>query len=371
MGAVLRATALLPMIKRKYPSSKVTWITDSPALLENNPYIDLVLANHETTLNYLPAFDFDIGLVIDKSLDASAILRKTQVDIVYGFVANGATGAIEPATPAAFELWDIGLNNEKKFFSNFKTELQLQAETLELDYSRDHYGIYLSEEEKNESTQRNILWSVFGKKTVIGLNTGCGPLLPEKKFPIAKWVEILSQFQKHESLLQKVSLVLLGGPAETAEHQALKTNFPFLNLSPLSQGLRDGLMSVGACDLIITGDSLGMHMGIGLKKYVVAWFGPSCAHEIDLYDRGEMLYATTLLCSPCWKRTCNQKSKCNDSMLAETILKALERGLDFLKQAPPLLDFERYQISHLQEKQMGDDYHTPHEFMNLMIEMLL
>lgn len=371
MGAVLRATALLPMIKRKYPSSKITWITNSPALLKHNPYVDVVLANTESDLNNLKAFEFDIAFVIDKSIEASSILRRAQVDMVYGFLANAQTGAIEPATSAAFELWDLGLNNEKKFFINAKPELQLQAEALELNFSRDPYGVYLSEEEQNEINQRKILWSVFGKKQVVGLNTGCGPLLPEKKFTLRKWTEILSEIQKYSWMLQKLSFVLLGGTAEAEDHKALKMAFPFLNLSPLDQGLRDGLVSVGACDLLVTGDSLGMHMGIGLKKYVIAWFGPSCAHEIDLYDRGEALLSATLPCSPCWKRTCNKDYKCNDSINAETILKALERGLDFLKQAPPLLDSERFLLNYNHEKQRGEDFQSPHEFMNLMIEMLL
>ena len=43
---------------------------------------------------------------------------------------------------------------------------------------------------------------------------------------------------------------------------------------------------MNACDIVVSGDSLGMHMAIGLKKWVVAWFGPTCHQEIDLYDRG-------------------------------------------------------------------------------------
>jgi heptosyltransferase-2 len=372
MGAVLRATALLPMIKRKFPSSKITWITETPELLRYNPYVDFAFNTSESDLNKLPAFNFDIALVVDKSIQASAILKRAHVDMVYGFLANSQTGAIEPATTAAYELWDLGLDNDKKFFENSKTELQLQAEALELVYNRDPYGVFLSQVEKTESAQRKILWSVFGKKTIVGINTGCGPLLPEKKFPLTKWCQVFEKISLNDNLLQKISLVLLGGPAEQHDHEQLKNNFPFLQFSPLTNGLRDGLVSADACDLLITGDSLGMHMGIGLKKYVIAWFGPSCAQEIDLYDRGEKILAATMPCSPCWKRTCNKDYKCNDSIEADSILSALARGLDFKEQVPPILDSERIQLNKFRGVNENEElYHAPHEFMNLMAEMIL
>jgi heptosyltransferase-2 len=69
-----------------------------------------------------------------------------------------------------------------------------------------------------------------------------------------------------------------------------------------------------------------MHMGIGLKKYVVAWFGPTCAHEIDLYGRGEKVLST-LPCSPCWKRGCDVFEPCNQKIDLEAMEKALDRGL--------------------------------------------
>jgi heptosyltransferase-2 len=63
-------------------------------------------------------------------------------------------------------------------------------------------------------------------------------------------------------------------------------------------------------DLVITGDSFGMHMAIGLKKHVIAWFGLSCVAEIEIYGRGEKLYQKDLECSPCWKKSCPNNLEC-------------------------------------------------------------
>jgi len=64
------------------------------------------------------------------------------------------------------------------------------------------------------------------------------------------------------------------------------------------------------CDVVITGDSFGMHLAIALKKFVIAWFGLSCWEEIDLYNRGEKLFQTQLECSPCWKKECPYNLEC-------------------------------------------------------------
>src|SRR5258708_2438320 len=48
LGAVLRATAILPAIKRRWNNAHVTWMTSTAAssLLENNPMIDRILKNN-------------------------------------------------------------------------------------------------------------------------------------------------------------------------------------------------------------------------------------------------------------------------------------------------------------------------------------
>ncbi|MEN0060099.1 MAG: glycosyltransferase family 9 protein, partial [Bdellovibrio sp.] len=117
-------------------------------------------------------------------------------------------------------------------------------------------------------------------------------------------------------------VVLLGGPEDTARNQDIAEGLPVIS-SETQSGLRDGLVSVAACDVVITGDSLGMHMAISQQKHVVAWFGPTCAHEIDLYDRGSHIL-TQSPCSPCWKRTCENAVMCYDQVSLEEMIDAVK-----------------------------------------------
>src|SRR6185437_6089748 len=80
---------------------------------------------------------------------------------------------------------------------------------------------------------------------------------------------------------------------------------------------------------VFSGDSLGMHMAIGLKKWVVAWFGPTCPQEIELYGRGRKIL-TQAPCSPCWKRVCQQEKMCYDQVDFEQTVNALLEGWKWL-----------------------------------------
>ena len=310
LGAVVRSTALLPAIRRRYPHSHITWVTDRPAdrLLAGHPLVDrVVVGDHDGVLE-LRAMSFDVALVVDKSLRASGILASTSADLVLGFKAE-SNGAIVPANPEARELWEIGLSDHVKFHLNRKTETQLIHEALDLGpWQRDPYSLHLTPEEHGQVSLRRKEWGK-GHRAIIGINTGCAATLPAKKLSVAGHVELISRLLVESN---GISIVLLGGREDAARNFEItcgvfKRTGKAVIESPTEGGLRDGLVSVAACDVVISGDSLGMHMAIAMGLPVVAWFGPSCAHEIDLYDRGVAIQ-TKATCSPCWKRHCPKQA---------------------------------------------------------------
>jgi heptosyltransferase II len=326
LGAVLRATSLLPAIKRKYPHSHITWVTKAPAhhLLKNNPMVDRVLTLASEDLLSLKALDFDLALVVDKSIAASGIVRDLNIKEIRGFGARPESGAIVPLNAAAEELWRLGLSDHLKFFVNKKPETQLLCEALDFaPWSRDEYVLQLSSEERTLVSERRAEWSANGK-IIIGLNTGCSTVIPYKKWTVAYHRQIIRKLGE----FPHVSLILLGG-SEDSERNGQIANGLGVIQSPTTLGLRDGLASVAACDLVITGDSLGMHMAIALKKWVVAWFGPTCAAEIDLYDRGVKL-ETKAACAPCWKRSCSRTPMCYDQVPMDAVKQAVSEGIQWI-----------------------------------------
>lgn len=321
LGAVVRSTSLLKAIKRKYPSSMITWVTDAPAhhLLKNHPAIDRVLTTSEADLLQLAALEFEVALVIDKSLKAAGVVKRTTVDQVFGFAVNSKNGAIIPATEAANELWQLGLDDERKFFINQKPETQLMVEALELgSYQRDEYWLPLNYQEELQAGERRVAW-LQGKSYIIGVNTGCSNVIAHKKLTVSYQRKMIQELQTRFSDAQ---IVLLGGPEDTERNQQIAEGLDVIS-SATTSGLRDGLVSVASCDIVITGDSLGMHMAIAQKKQVIAWFGPTCAHEIDIFDRGFKIL-TQSPCAPCWKRTCEKDIMCYDQVRLGDIVDAVK-----------------------------------------------
>lgn len=321
LGAVTRSTALLPAIRRKFPNCHLTWVTQKPAdqILMHNPLIDRVLTTAPDDLLSLSSLEFDVALVIDKGQKAAGVLAQTHADLVFGFTVDPRTGAVLPATPSAEELWSIGLSDHKKFFENKKAETQLAHEALELGaWRRDEYVLGLNPNEQQTVERKRAAWAGSSNLPIVGINTGCSNVIPFKKLTVERHRELV------KALLPHYRVVLLGGKEDSVRNQRIAFGLDVLQ-SSTQDGLRDGITSVAACDIVVTGDSLGMHLAIGLKKWTVAWFGATCSHEIDLYDRGEHVLAK-VGCSPCWKRSCDKPTMCYDMVSVTELVEAVHRG---------------------------------------------
>jgi len=122
--------------------------------------------------------------------------------------------------------------------------------------------------------------------------------------------------------MHRFKIMLLGGPEDEERNKIIYSHFEgkIIN-TPTNFGVRKGASYENIPQVIITGDSFGMHLAIALKKYVIAWFGLSCWTEIDLYDRGVKIFPEGLHCAPCWKKTCPYNLECIQMIDLERIVK--------------------------------------------------
>ncbi|MBF0440356.1 MAG: glycosyltransferase family 9 protein [Oligoflexales bacterium] len=321
LGAVLRSTCLLKAIKRKYHDSHITWITypASKALLQNNPLIDRIICVDGNTSAVINRLEFDILFAVDKSLEAGALAESIIAKEKYGFGLD-RNGVIRPLNHLANYQYDIGLDDNLKFFTNQKPETQQITETMGLEWVRDPYVLELTFSEKKEIEERRIK-ALNGSLGIIGYNTGCSELYPYKKFTVNKSIELIHMWRK---VFPALKIALLGGKEDTLRQESIKEEFlkdPFVINTPTTEGLRSGLLWMATSDVVFTGCSLGLHMAIALKKPVVCWFGVSCSQEIDLYDNGIKLQSK-VSCSPCWKKSCEMEPKCFDQVSMDEIADA-------------------------------------------------
>jgi ADP-heptose:LPS heptosyltransferase len=323
MGDVLMTTAQLPALKRKFPESTIWWITLPPAdkLLINNIYLDKVLQFNAESFLILSEMKFDLIMNIDKSQRSCALLNSVKADKKLGFGLT-ENGKIIPLNKGAEYNFVLGMNDHLKFKVNKRTGQDYLAETLELTpfYKNDEYVFSLNDEEISFTNSFKNQNGISENDFVIGFNTGCSNLYPNKKMNIEQHVYLIKNL-----LLKDYKILLLGGPEDTERNNEIYSHFPgkIIN-TPTTEGIRRGACYESIPDLIITGDSFGMHLAIALKKYVIAWFGLSCWTEIELYNRGIKLFNENLDCSPCWKKNCPYNLECIETIDLNKIIEEVD-----------------------------------------------
>lgn len=308
MGDVLMTTAQLPAIKRKYPESIIYWITlkISAPLLYNNQYIDKVFSFDAESILILNQIEFDVVMNVDKSQRSCSLLNSVKAKTKLGFGLD-KNGIIIPVNESAYYNYNLGMDDNLKFKVNQRTGQDYLAETFELDYKRDEYVFNFTDEELRFIETYKKEKKIRDSDKIIGFNTGCSNLYPNKKLSVGQHIYLINKFL----LKKKYKIMLLGGPEDTDRNREIAEHFRGRVINtPTDEGVRRGACYEAIPQVIITGDSFGMHLAIALKKYVIAWFGVSCWTEIDLYDRGQKLFQADLFCSPCWKKECPYDLEC-------------------------------------------------------------
>ena len=312
LGNVLDNTPILHAIKRKYPVSTIYWMTlpNAEKILVNNPFIDKLYLWTDESRMIARSIEYDVVMNADKSLYACAFANEVNAKKKLGFLLND-DGKIVPAKESAMYSYIMGIDDQKKFRENKRSGVDIIHEVFELDYKRDRYVFNFSDEEKEfiESYKKSI--SYDNGKVYCGFNTGCSELFPNKKMTVEQHVTLITEILKNPNIV----IMLLGGREDTERNGKIFNAFGaedrkrIIN-TPSTEGIRRGACYMSVSDIVISGDSFGMHLAIALQKYIISWYGLSCWEEIELYDYGIKIFQKDLECSPCWKRVCPYDLEC-------------------------------------------------------------
>lgn len=318
MGNVLVTTSLLPAIKRKYPESTIEWITlkNAAPLLENNPLLHRVHVWEPESWLELQQRRFDVVMNVDKSRRSGAFTMSLNAAKKTGFGID-RNGVIVPLNREARYNYLLGLDDHLKFRVNTKSVSRILCETFGLRYMRDEYILRLTPDEEAYCRSYRADAGLDDAALTVGFNTGCSELYPNKKMTVEQHLALIERLAE----VPGVKLVLAGGPEDTLRNAEIARRAGAkVHSTPTTDGLRRGLCYLNICDLVITGDSFGMHAAIALRKEVVAWFGLSCWTEIDLFGRGITLIPEGLACAPCWKRECPYNLECRQMVDLDAIV---------------------------------------------------
>lgn len=323
VGDVLRTTFILPIIKKRHPGSHITWITRSSAalLFSNNHLVDRVLVSDSTNcIIELSVNRYDLCYSLDSSPDCAKLSAMANASAKIGFVW-GPDGWVIPTNEAADEWFRMGLNDDLKK-NNTKTYQDILLKIIGIDPQNEEKKpkIFLSDSEVNYSNNFRIKTCLDKYNNVVGLNIGSGGRWPLKRWNINYFIELIHVMQER---LQDVGIVILGGPEETELLKNISDNNVHSNVVVISgnQTLREFIAVVETCDIVVTGDTLCLHIAIALNKKLCAIFGPTSSDEIEITNGRKIV--TPLSCRCCYLKKCDKSPNCMDVISVNEVFETL------------------------------------------------
>ncbi|HNW93638.1 MAG TPA: glycosyltransferase family 9 protein [bacterium] len=265
LGDVLRTTEIL----HAYPDAEITWLTDSAAvpLLAGNRRIARILTLDLITVLQLLGERFDSVINLEKVPGICALADRVNAWHKLGFRLDPVTGRAEAYEHAQEALTIASKDDEKR--RNNRCWQEVLFAMLNKPWEKKGYllGYQPATVEQYD----------------IGFNLHVGPKFPVKAWPAEHWRQLETQLQGRYQITWQQSL------------DNIQRYIDWINQSRL----------------IISNDSLGLHLAIALNKKVIALIGPTSPTEIPQLDTVRILRpASDRDCIPCFATTCARQDPC-------------------------------------------------------------
>lgn len=312
IGDVLRTTSILPALKEKYPDCGISWVTENKSfdILKNNEFIDKIYLINENLNEKLKDKIFDLIISLDDDAKACNLASSLNSKKIIGAYTKDNKKIYTEDSSPWFDMGLISKFGKKKADElkalNKKTYQEILFAILNINdkkYKISEPILNLQKEElkfAKEFAEKN---NIDKKELVIGINTGAGGRWQDKKLSKEKTIELIGKLNNK----LKAKLILFGGPAETERNEKIKQS---IKADIIDAGCNNSLMEFAAlvdlCNILVTSDSLALHIGVALKKKIVSFYYPTSAQEIELYGRGIKIIGKG-------NSYCSYQPKCDDT----------------------------------------------------------
>lgn len=325
MGDVLRTTFLLEGLAEKYKHPDITWIVapHSAAILEQNPHINRVWSFDCGIFAKITAEKFDICVNLDLGPESLGLATLAVASKKIGFSLD-AGRRIVCSGPAAKQWLEMSAFDDLKKKNN-RTYQYWMAKICGL--VRNDYEICTpldkASVKKAEVFRRRH--GLAGHR-LIGINPGAGKRWKYKKWTDQGYLKLIA-----EAGAMGAKVLLLGGPEEDQLIAKLVKSSKGRAVSAgTGNSLYDFFALLNLCDIVVTGDTLALHAALGLKKKVVALFGPTSSAEIEIYGRGTKI-VTPAQCACCYLQDCGVRPDCMKLIRPEEVVRAVKQYLPVTK----------------------------------------
>jgi len=339
LGDVLRTTAILPGLARRFPHVPITWGTAPSAvdLVRTHPLVAEVVELDTRGLDAArKRLDRPWQWVIslDDEEPLCALASGLQSARLSG--AHHAADGRRVYTPDVAPWFDMGLLSvhgkaeaDRRKIVNTKSQPQIYAEMLGIELGKPQ--LVLPDASRAAARALVAAKGLRADLPIVGLNTGAGGRWVSKQLPVERTIELAGALAT--SVERRVTFLVLGGAAESERNRAIVAGLRAHPAQPLAcdagteHSLLDFAALVERCALLLTSDSLALHMAIALERRCVAFFAPTSAAEIELYGLGEKVQSTSA-------DYCSYRPDADNSSLSiERLLPACLRQLELAQGA--------------------------------------
>lgn len=282
LGDVFRTTVLLSSL-----DGEIIWLTSKlayPLLAENRKISKLLTWGVD---NNLIPYKVDTVINLEKGEGFCTFTSSLMAKNKFGFVKKDKKIEI--------------IGNNSKYIYNLIHSTKLRR--------------------KNKKSVQEILYNLIGKKYKgeeyilgykpktkviydVGLNFHVGSKWPTKGLPLEFW----------ENLSEGLTALNL----KVSWQEGMANIYKYIDW-------------LNSNKIIITGDSLGLHIAVTLKKDTIAIFGPTSIYEVGNFKNLVKIKPDlNLNCIPCFSYVCKKKKRCLDSIgikkIERLVLEILKRG---------------------------------------------
>ncbi len=330
LGDVVRTTCILKPINKRWLNSEIYWITENNAveILQNNKYVKEIIPYEKSFQLFNTKFDILINLDLDNN--ALRLTKNIFAEKKYGFYLDENDKILFSNKTA--EKWFYLSHNDKLKKQNKKTYQQFLIEILEFkNLKPKDYPIVINLTQQEKDFAKNFLKLKNIKNYIfVGINLGGGDKWKKKEYPVELTVELIRYILENK----EVRVLLFGGKKEKERNKKIVSLisdlYPSLNNKIIDTStentLREFFSLLNLCDILITSDTMALHVALALKKKVLALFGPTSYNEIEMYNLGEKIISP-LECVVCYRRVCNKTPDCMQMISPKVIYKKLTKFL--------------------------------------------
>ncbi len=336
LGDVVRTTSLVASFEAAYPGAHLTWLTgpESREYLEALPSIDRVLPLDAGSLEILHAERFDVLACLELSDEATALAVNIDAEKRLGFGRDkrGVVFAFDPRGERilAMSHWDdLKRANRETYQALMEEVLGLPHENHPIPDPTDHDVV-------SDVEARLGAFFEAARRPLVGLNLGGGGRWQKKVWTVEGFAAL------SERVLQDIegTPFLLYGSEDRARAEDIlgRTGYPAADEQlvryqpghPFDSGggysVREFAALISRCDVLVTADSLGLHLSLAVGTPVVCLVGPTSAAELELYGLGRILQGE-VDCLGCYRTACDLETDCMNTISVDRVFAAIQEEL--------------------------------------------